>query len=239
MTIRSHPSEATLLAYAAGTLSSGFSLAVAVHLQFCKACREPIATWEGVAGTLLDAMPESEMADDALARTIARARSGESAPQPTRVEKVEVGGLELPRALAAVGINKRHWIAPGIWRATISARSKAPAETYLIRLGANRKIPLHGHEGMETICVMKGSFSDVSGRYGVGDFLELDETSLHEPVAGAEGECICIISSESPPKMRGLLGWLMRMFYRRTRAQSRIQAPPPPSRRIRGSPPPP
>jgi putative transcriptional regulator len=221
MTIRSHPSEATLLAYAAGTLSSGFSLAVAAHLQFCKACREPIATWEGVAGTLLDAMPESEIADDALARTMARARSRETDPQPARIQKVEIGGVELPRALAAAGINKRRWIAPGIWRATISAGSKTPAETYLIRLGANRKIPLHGHEGMETICVMKGSFSDVTGRYGVGDFLELDETSLHEPVAGPEGECICIISSESPPKMRGLLGWLMRVLYRQPPARAK------------------
>jgi len=221
MKIRSHPSEATLLAYAAGTLSTGFSLAVAVHLQVCKQCREPIATWEGAGGTLLDTMPESEMADDALLRTMARVRSGESAPR-ARVENAEIGGLALPRAIAAAGINKRRWIAPGIWRASIPAGSRAPSETYLIRLGANGKIPLHGHEGMETICVMKGSFSDATGRYGVGDFLELDETSLHEPVAGPEGECICIISSEGPPKMRGLLGWVMRMFYGKRSAGAKI-----------------
>jgi len=213
MTIRSHPSEATLLAYAAGTLSTGASLAVAVHLQFCKQCHEPIAAWEAVAGTLLDDMPESEMADDALARAMARASSSEPAREPVRVEKVAIGGLELPRALAAAGVQKRRWIAPGIWRASIPAASRAPTETYLIRLGPNRRIPLHGHEGVERICVMKGSFSDASGRYGVGDFVELDETMLHEPVAGPEGECICIISSEGPPKMRGLLGWLMRVLY--------------------------
>jgi len=215
MTIRSHPSEATLLAYAAGTLSTGNSLAVAVHLQFCKKCREPIAAWEAVAGTLLDDMPESEMADEALALALARVHSGERAREPARVERLEIGGLELPRVIAAAGVRKRRWIAPGIWRASIPAASRAPSETYLIRLGPNRKIPLHGHEGMETICVMKGSFSDASGRYGIGDFLELDETMLHEPVAGPESECICIISSEHPPKMRGLLGWLMRIFYRR------------------------
>jgi len=213
MTIHSHPSEATLLAYAAGTLSTGLSLAVAVHLQFCKQCREPIAAWEGAGGTLLDSLPESEMTDDALLRTLARVNSGEGIPQGPRIEKAEIGGLELPRAIAAAGIKKRRWIAPGIWRASIPAGSRTPAETYLIRLGANRKIPLHGHDGMETICVMKGSFSDATGRYSVGDFLELDETSLHEPVAGPEGECICIISSESPPKMRGFLGWVMRVFY--------------------------
>ena len=215
MTIRSHPSEATLLAYAAGTASTGDALAVAVHLQFCRECHGPVATWESVAGTLLDDMPESEMADDALARTMARARSRETGREPGRVEKLEMGGLELPRAIAAAGVKKRRWIAPGIWRASIPSASRGPLETYLLRLGANRKIPLHGHEGTEMICVMKGSFSDASGRYGVGDFLELDDTVLHEPVAGPEGECICIISSQAPPKMRGLLGWVMRMFDRR------------------------
>jgi len=220
MTIRSHPSEATLLAYAAGTLSTGFSLSVAVHLQYCKACRDPIGTWEGVGGTLLETMPESEIAEDALARTMARARGGESAPRRVAEGKAEIAGIELPRALAAVGVKKRFWIAPGIWRASIPDGGSAPGETYLIRLGPNRRIPLHGHEGMETICVMKGSFSDTTGHYGVGDFLELDETDFHQQVAGPEGECICIISSENPPKMSGVIGWLVRMFYRRRRSVS-------------------
>ena len=114
MTIRSHPSEATLLAYAAGTLSTGFSLAVAAHLQFCKECRKPIATWEGVAGTLLDAMPESEMAEDAFARTMARVQVGESTPRAVPIEKLEMAGIALPRAIAAAGVRKRRWIAPGI-----------------------------------------------------------------------------------------------------------------------------
>ena len=35
MTIRSHPSEAILLAYAAGTLAPGASLVVSAHLSFC------------------------------------------------------------------------------------------------------------------------------------------------------------------------------------------------------------
>ena len=49
MIIRSHPSEATLLAYAAGTLAPGPALVVAAHLAFCKDCRQPITTWETAA----------------------------------------------------------------------------------------------------------------------------------------------------------------------------------------------
>ncbi len=212
MTIRSHPSEATLLAYAAGTLPTGVSLAVSVHLQFCSLCRAPIAAWESVGGTVLEALPEAEMAEDALAQTLARVSEAQSSPTLGKAAKVEIAGIELPPALAAAGVKDRRWLAPGIWRAMIPAGSAGPAETYLLRLGANHKIPLHGHEGTETICVMKGSFSDVTGRYSAGDFLELDETALHRPIAGPEGECICIISSDAPPKLRGLLGLLMRVF---------------------------
>jgi len=211
MTIHSHPSEATLLAYAAGTLPTGISLAVAVHLQFCEACREPIAAWEGVGGTVLESLPESQMAADALARTMAR--TGETVSEKlASVEPVQIDGVELPSALSAAGLDKRRWLAPGIWRAMIPAGSKSPAETYLLRLSANRKLPLHGHDGMEAICVMKGSFSDASGHYTTGDFVELDETQLHQPIAGPEGECICIISSDGPPKLRGFLGWLVRVL---------------------------
>jgi len=92
----------------------------------------------------------------------------------------------------------------------VPAASHAPAETYLLRLGAGRRIPFHGHGGSEMICVLKGSFSDASGRYQAGDFVEIDEATEHQPLAGPEGECICIIASESPPRMHGLIGWFLK-----------------------------
>jgi len=56
-------------------------------------------------------------------------------------------------------------------------------------MGPGRKIPLHGHSGPEMICVLKGGFSDASGRYESGGFVEVDEQSEHQPTATPEGEC--------------------------------------------------
>ena len=210
MSLRSHPSEASLLAYAAGTAPAGLSLAVAAHLGYCNECRSRIATWETAAGAMLDSLPESDLADESLSRIMSRlseepATAQRSAPAPTP----PVSGLDLPPAIAAAGLERRRWIVPGIWTASIKTGDSAKMQTYLIRLGPKQKIPMHGHSGPEAICILKGSFSDASGQYGLGDFVEIDETADHEPTASPDGECICIIASEGPPRMRGILARLL------------------------------
>jgi putative transcriptional regulator len=213
MSLRSHPSEATLLAYAAGTAPAGLSLAVAAHLGFCSDCRGRIATWETAAGAMLESMPESDLSGEALASALARLGEDAGAvQQPAPPAKPVAPGLDLPPAIAAAGLNRRRWIVPGIWTATIKTADSAKMQTYLIRLGPKQKIPLHGHSGPEVICILKGSFSDASGEYGLGDFVEIDETTDHEPVARPDGECICIIASEGPPRMRSLLGRILQPF---------------------------
>ena len=213
MTIRSHPSEATLLAYATGTLAPGASLVLAAHLSLCKDCHHPLATWETAAGALLDSMPESEIASDAFERTMALARAVPSGDaQPKHVARSGLPGVELPSAILAAGIAKRRWLAPGIWSAAIPSVSRAQAKTYILRLGPNRKVPLHGHSAAETICILKGSFLDAGGRYQAGDFIETDEAIDHQPVAGGDGDCICIIATEGPLRIRGFLGWLLSPF---------------------------
>ena len=203
MTITSHPSEATLFGYAAGNLPAGASLALSTHLWMCAPCRKPITQWEAAGGAMLESLPEAELSDDALARALTQLNER---AEP-RVAPVEYPpgwlGIELPPALRAVPIRRRLWLAPGIWKANIAG------DCYLLRLGANRKIPLHGHSTPEVICVLKGSFSDASGRFARGDFVEIDAAIDHQPIAGPEDECICIIASESPPQMRGLLGRLL------------------------------
>ncbi len=47
MTPRHHPSDATLLTYAAGALGEGLSLVVASHLAYCAECRDAVAERRG------------------------------------------------------------------------------------------------------------------------------------------------------------------------------------------------
>lgn len=144
------------------------------------------------------------MADDALEHTLRRLHEQH---QPGQSEGRQPGwlNLDLPAALRMTPIHRRLWIAPGIWKVNIGA-GEAKGHAYLLRLGANRRIPLHGHSTQEAICVLKGSFSDSSGCYSRGDFVEIEAATDHQPIAGPEGECICIVASEAPPRFSGAIG---------------------------------
>lgn len=144
------------------------------------------------------------MADDALEHTLRRLHEQH---QPGQSEGRQPGWLDadLPAPLRVTPIHRRLWLAPGIWKANIGA-GEAKGHAYLLRLGANRRIPLHGHSTQEAICVLKGSFSDTSGCYSRGDFVEIEAATDHQPIAGPEGECICIVASEAPPRFSGAIG---------------------------------
>jgi putative transcriptional regulator len=207
VTIVSHPSEAMLLGYVSGNLPAGASLAVSAHLWMCKSCRAPVTQWETAGGAVLESLPEALLSSDALSRALTQLDAPDKPRVAPAVSQPEWLDLDLPPALKRVPIGRRLWLAPGIWKANVAAGS------YLLRLGGRRKVPLHGHSAAEMVCVLKGSFSDASGHYTRGDFVEIDAAVDHRPVAG-EGECICIVASEGPPKMRGWLGPLLRPFLR-------------------------
>ncbi len=77
--------------------------------------------------------------------------------------------------------------------------------TYLLRSGPGRRLPRHAHTGSEYVCVIKGAFSDETGRYGPGDFAHSDDSLLHAPATDDEGECLCLISAEGPMRFQGPL----------------------------------
>ena len=71
MNPRHHPSDATLLTYAAGSLGEGLSLVVASHLAFCSDCRDAVAAGELVGGNLLDTLAPELLAAGARERVLA------------------------------------------------------------------------------------------------------------------------------------------------------------------------
>jgi predicted ChrR family anti-sigma factor len=72
MTITRHPTDETLLRYAAGTLPEGPALVVAVHLALCGICQRQIRTCETLGGALIESLPPATLSADALAATLAK-----------------------------------------------------------------------------------------------------------------------------------------------------------------------
>ena len=72
----------------------------------------------------------------------------------------------------------------------------------LLRIPAGKPVPEHTHGGRELTLVLKGSFSDISGRFGPGDFEETDELVDHQPIADPGEDCICLAVTDAPLKFK-------------------------------------
>ena len=216
MTPRAHPSEETLLRFAAGTLPAGSRLVVAAHLEGCACCRATVRAFEAVGGALIEAQDGLPLAPDAFARVVARI-DGEAAGAPRRPAPVPAlaglpQGFALPAALSGCRIGALRPIAPGVRMGRVGVPGDPKANVMLLRIEAGRSIPDHTHAGLEFTQVLHGAYHDHRGRYGAGDLVEVDGEVDHAPLVDADGECICLVAVEGALRFRGLLGVLLRPF---------------------------
>jgi putative transcriptional regulator len=198
--IRHHPSEVTLLAYAAGTLAEPHPRVVAVHVARCPACTAVLRQAEQVGGALLDSLSPASLQPDALTRTLARLDAPASMAEP---EPVAV-------TLDALAKGRWRWTGPGIAMMPLVPRGPNDSRLDLVRAMPGTGLIEHSHSDFETTCVLQGAFGDVTGEYHVGDFAEADGGLAHRPTALPGEECICLIATSGRLRARGLLGWLVR-----------------------------
>lgn len=194
-----HPSEATLLAYVAGTLPAPHSIVIRTHLALCGDCRALVRQATELGGALLEDQAPAAMAGDALARTLARLGEPDRAPPPARV----------PVTVEDFATRRWWWIGPGIRLMPLIRRDRADARLDLIRVAPGLAMPGHGHTGSELTCVLQGAFSDETGEYHAGDVAEGDEDLDHCPVAMPTGrDCVCLIATAGRLRAHG---WLARL----------------------------
>ncbi len=197
-----HPSETTLLAYAAGSLPEGLALVAATHLAQCAACRQRLEGLQAIGGVLLDGVPPVRMSDDALDALLGR--MGEPA-----VALPPVLNADLPPPLDRVALG--WWWPIGVGTRWRPLRVGGSAWAGLVHAQPGRALPRHGHDGLELTCVLSGSFIDGNGLFAAGDLEEPDGDHDQPPVATGSEPCLCVIASEGM-RLRGLLGWAQRMI---------------------------
>lgn len=206
-----HPSDETLLRFAAGTLGPGLRLVVAVHLESCPACREQIRHLQSVGGALLDSLPPAAISPALIERVFARIDSGkaELRPAPTRSPKA-LDGFTLPGALAGCDIGPWRFVHPKLRWARVGVPDAPRERVILLKIAPGCGAPAHGHGGLELTQVLYGAFSDGHGFYGPGDLVEADETVTdHQARATAESDCLCLAAMEKPLRIKSLIGRLI------------------------------
>jgi putative transcriptional regulator len=212
MTLERHPSDESLLRYAAGSLSAGPSLVVAAHLEVCLACRAQVTKFEGLGGALLADTAREPMRGDALGRVLERldetASSTSRGPNPKLRRRADLG-LALPASLRDCGIGPWRWLGPGFRWSWITVPGSPDARVMLLRGRASLQLPAHGHTGEEFTLILKGWLFDDRGAYGPGDFDESGDEIDHQPVVGADMECVCLAALDGDTRLHSRLGrWL-------------------------------
>lgn len=217
MTTSHHISDDMLVSYEAGSLSEGWSLAVATHLALCPSCRERARAGAEVGGLLLETIEAAEVDTDAFARVMDKI---ESAPAET-VAKHSDGHGEKPvipeplRSYIGSDLDGIKWRRLGLSAKHLPIKT-ADKETSvrLLRIPAGEPVPQHSHGGTELTLVLSGTLIDGDAVFARGDVEQADESVEHQPAAGAGADCVCLAVTDAPLKFRGRVARLAQPFLR-------------------------
>jgi putative transcriptional regulator len=214
VTITHHLDDATILAFAAGTLGEAHGFAAATHIAYCSSCRAAARQAESFGGELLMAEPVSAVTDSCRAATLASL--DKMLPPVDRRTSAQDGDVPhvLGKLLGTQSLDSLKWKtkAPGVATFEIPLSSRGHTHLQLLRIGKGRKMPEHGHGGEELTVMLRGSYTDHTGRYTVGDVADLDEDIEHQPIVDSDEDCICLVATEAPAKFKSIWARLAQPF---------------------------
>lgn len=210
-----HPDPATLLSFAAGSLPEPLAAVVACHNAMCPLCRAETAWLEEAGSVLLDALPAAPLTCSPPLPADAAALAGAASVGTARVAAAAGGDVPAPLvALVGPHLDAIAWkrLAPGIWHKPLPLSKGTAGDLRLIKVAPGLELPEHGHGGQEMTLLLRGTYSDIVGRFATGDVADLDEDVEHQPIADPELGCICLIASVKPARYKGWLARLAQPF---------------------------
>ncbi|MBR9650004.1 ChrR family anti-sigma-E factor [Thalassovita aquimarina] len=207
--ITHHTPDAMLAAYAAGNLPYAFAVAVASHVSLCAQCRAALEAHQAVGGAVLEetgaVAVSSTLKDNILAQLDAP-----FTPEPV----YERNGIYPGPVMEALKGRAPRWkkLGMGVRQDIMSA--DANGSVRLLYIPPGQAVPNHSHNGLELTLVLQGSFSDETGRFGVGDLEIADEELEHTPVADEGEACICLAVTDARLRFRALVPRLLQPLFR-------------------------
>jgi putative transcriptional regulator len=187
--IAHHPSEELLLAYASGAADEATSLIVAAHLAYCAACRLQSRTLDALGGSLLQELspvPMTRGALDAVLRRLDGVKPVERAARPVSKD----GTPAVLRSYIGGDLADVRWRQVGRHLAYLPIFRRGAVNARLLRGTPGAETGAHRHAGLEYTLVLKGGFSDETGRYAPGDLQVMEGDMRHNPIADPGADCI-------------------------------------------------
>lgn len=207
--ITHHAPDALLAAYATGSLSQPYALVVATHISLCLECRATYEAHQTGGGAVLD-FAAIEAVSDGLRTSVLDHLYTPVAPTPTYSRS----GVYPGPVMEALKGQPPRWksLGLGVRQSILSSGRKGSARLLFIPPG--QAVPDHSHNGLELTLVLQGSFSDATGRFGVGDLEVTDQDVEHTPTADFGAPCICLAATDAPLRFNALVPRLLQPFFR-------------------------
>lgn len=204
--VNHHISDELLLAYAAGNLSEGWSLAIATHLALCPECRSRLAEAESVGGAMLEALQPESVGADALEKVMGRLDKEPPAAKSETRAASDGDATIYPEPLRSYlgGGKGLRWRRLGTAQQVRVSTGDQSTTVRLLKIPGGQPMPVHGHRGLELTLVLSGSFSDEHGTFRRGDIEEADEDIEHQPIADPGEDCYCLAVTDAPLRFRGI-----------------------------------
>lgn len=218
--------DGLMAAFAAGTTGPATGLLAAAQASLNPQARERLAFYEAVGGSLMDGLEPAEMSDDLLDRVMGAldddTDEGDAADDlrvATRSAGLRSDGapfLPTPVMEAVGGAPENiqwHPVMRGLEECVLPVEEDG-ARTKLLRIQPGASMPRHTHHGSELTLVLRGAFTDSSGRYGPGDLAVCDDSVDHQPVADMGEPCICLVVMDAPLRLTGAVGRFLNPFVK-------------------------
>ncbi|MCT4559006.1 MAG: ChrR family anti-sigma-E factor [Pelagimonas sp.] len=207
--ITHHIPDAMLAAYAAGNLPHAFAVVVASHVSMCEHCRVALAAHQAVGGAVLDETP-TERVSTSLKESVFARLDAPFVPEPV----FDRNGIYPGPVMEAKKGRAPLWktLGMGVRQDILSADKNGSVR--LLYIPPGQAVPDHSHNGLELTLVLQGSFSDETGRFGVGDLEIADEHLEHTPIADPGDACICLAATDARLRFRALVPRLLQPLFR-------------------------
>lgn len=208
MTVNHHPDITTLMAFSAGTLDEPYAAVIATHLAMSEGGRESLRHINTIGGALLNAEPKAEMAKGSLDRLMDALGDDDRIDVTPHDERQRDDAVPLPlQRYLPKGLDgvRWKWTGPGVATADLAWGSDGRSRLMLLRVGAGRPVPEHGHGGQELTLILSGAYRDRFGVFAKGDIADHDEDVEHQPIAEPGDDCICLVAVDAKLTFRGRL----------------------------------
>jgi len=207
--ITHHISDPLMAAYAAGNLPYHYELVVATQISMSDEARARLAAHEMAGGAV---MAETD-AVDLSANMKANIMAMLDEPAPKEVTYKRSGIFPAPVMEALKGKPPK-WKPVGFGVRQSILHSDKQGSVRLLYIPGGEAVPDHSHRGLELTLVLQGSFSDETGRFGVGDIEIADDDLEHAPIADPGEACICLAATGAPLRFRSLVPRLFQPIFK-------------------------